>query len=319
MKEKITPGRKQTTPQDQKTRIPWKFNWEVKDLVDPIVLRRAQIFRTIMVVAVLILAGAFIWNQYLKASSGDTLVDEMVTAAGGMDAWYGVDQGKFTRTHHLYDDNGSVLKTVDETFYFRKTNRGVDLMVKSINERGDEIWVGRDDDGFWAFSNNEEVDPIAAAKDEGMMCDSKFCDPLCASTMAFYRFSMPFKLTDPGVQPKNVGAGMLDGKKADILEISYDPEVGKDRWVFYADHDNRLIGKIEYHHQNDHGESRPEEMYWSDHRQHAGITFANKWVRYHTNGKILEEFLFSDVDFETPVSEHIFSRPESGAELISSL
>ncbi len=71
-----------------------------------------------------------------------------------------------------------------------------------------------------------------------------------------------------------------------------------------------LIRKLEYHHTTDEGDSHPEEIYWSDHRTVAGITFAHKWTRYWSNGKVMEEYTYSNVDFGRQLAEHFFDRPE---------
>jgi len=291
-------------------RVPWTYWMQVKDMVNPITISRMRIVQFSIGLLLVAATAFFIWQEYFRPASGEEMVQQMVEAAGGMEAWNAVKGGQFDRTKTLYGENGEQLSQKVETFFFRKTNEGVKLMVKSQTEDDEEVWIGKDQDGYWASKDKEAVDPKLTARGLGMMCDSKWCEPLCASSMAFYRFSMPFKLTDPGVIPQNEGLHMLGGLESQVLDITYEPEVGKDRWVFYTDPNDMLIRKLEYHHTTDEGDSRPEEIYWSDYRTVAGITFAHNWTRYWSNGKVMEEYTYSNVDFGSQLAEHFFDRPE---------
>ena len=76
---------------------------------------------------------------------------------------------------------------------------------------------------------------------------------------------------------------------------------------------------MEYHHHTDEGTTLPEEFYWSNHKTVSGITFSHTWTRYHSNGKVLEEYVYSDVDFDTPLDKHQFDRSTDTKTSISSL
>ncbi len=299
-------------------KVPWSFSLMVKDLADPITIRRSQIFK--IGALFLIVAGISyaLYDNFLRQPTGEEMVAELVESAGGMEAWNNLKSGEFTRTHNLYSDKGKLLDVTTETFYFKKIEHGVKLQVKSVDHEGKEIWVGEDENGYWATKDRHFADAKATAKENGMMCDSKFCEPLCASSMAFFRFSMPFKLTDPGVQASlgTTDFTMLNFNPVQhlnmeplVLDISYAPEVGKDRWKFFVDPNDKLIHKIEYYNKADMGQIRPEEIYWSDHKTVNGITFSHKWTRYWPNGKIMDEYVYSDVDFTTEIADEFFNRP----------
>ena len=332
MKEKINPSGdlknqeeqvfEEQKQQQEKGKTPWLFNLEVKDLIAPITLRRVRLFQFGLLLLVIGSIGYYAWENFLRAPTGTELVNEMVDAAGGMEAWNSIQSGQFTRTRLLFDEAGSELSKKAETFFFQKTEEGVRLMVKSTDKEGKEAWVGEDDEGFWSTQADKPADPRKTAKKLGMMCDSKFCLPTCASSMAFYRFSMPFKLRDHGVRPDVSHAGVfaildwnprehLDIKSEPlILDVSYQPNVGKDKWRFLVEPEDKLIHKVEYYNKSDFGEIRPEEIYWSDHKTVSGITFSHKWTRHWGNGQVMEEYLFSDVDFETELTDDFFKRPE---------
>jgi hypothetical protein len=135
--------------------------------------------------------------------------------------------------------------------------------------------------------------------------------------MAFFRFSMPFKLKDKGVNASLASTDLTlanlnflgsSGEKPTLLDISYDPKVGKDRWRFYVDPKDQLIHKMEYYNKSDMGESRPEEIYWTDHKTVDGITFSHRWTRYWPNGKVMDEYIYSDVDFKSEIPDSFFER-----------
>ena len=320
MEQKTKPTvKKQKIEQHPEEKIPWWFGLAVKDLVKPIIVRRSQIIYTVLGLVALGFVAQYLWDNFLRQPTGDELLNEIVAVAGGMPAWNSIKDGQFTRTHNLYNQSGDLLEAKEETFYFKKTNQGLKLQIKSSTDDGSEVWVGKDKQGFWASKDSEAADPRVVAKDEGMMCDSKFCEPLCASAMAFYRFSMPFKLKDPGIMASlgSTDFSLLNFNPMQhldieplVLDISYDPEVGRDRWKFYIDPNDKLIHKMEYYNKSDMGETRPEEIYWTDHRQEAGITFSHKWIRYWPNGKIMDEYIYSDVDFNKEIEDDFFDRPE---------
>ena len=303
-------------------KIPWWFNLHVKDLVKPITIKRMQLVSVGVFLLALIAGGFYAWENFLREPTGAEFVDDIVDAAGGLDTWKGIEHGQFTRTHNLYDDTGELLKSTEQTFYFNKGKEGFKLQVKSVGDDHSEVVVGKDIEGFWATKDNQAVDPMIAAKDEGMMCDSKFCDPQCASTMAFFRFSMPFKLKDSGVNASLASTGFNiaelnllggSGKEPTLLDISYDPKVGKDSWRFYVDPQDKLIHKVEYYNKSDKGETRPEEIYWTDHKTVDGITFSHRWTRYWPNGKVMDEYVYSDVNLDSDLPDGFFNRRSGSA------
>lgn len=326
MNEKIKPStQNQTQQQKTEEKVPWWFQLEVLDLIKPITLKRVHILTTGFFLLVVAAAGYYVWENYLRQPTGAELVEEMIGAAGGMQTWNSIKDGQFTRTHNLYNEGGELLQTKKETFYFKKTDEGMKLQVKSVNDKGEVVWIGKDQTGHWASLDKKAVDPRETARRLGMMCSSKYCEPLCASSMAMYRFAMPFKLADYGVKPdlSLTEFRILDFNPIEflnleplILDITFIPTVGRDSWRFFVDPNDKLIHKIEYYNKSDIGDTRPESVYWSDHYEEFGLVFSHRWTRYWANGQVMDEYIFSDVDFETVMEEDFFERPE-GLEWLS--
>lgn len=305
-----------------KQRVPWLFGLEVKDLTSPITIRRIRLLQVGLVLLVVGYASYYVWENFLRAPTGLELVDDMVAAAGGMEAWNNIQSGQFTRTQNVYDESGDRLSQQVESFYFKKNNGDIDLMIKGVDKVGQEVIISQDKEGFWATKNALPADPKTTSGDLGMMCDSKYCQPSCKGKMAYYRFAMPFKLTDHGVRPDVTSATsltFLDWNPLEnidiqqeplVLDVSYRPKVGKDKWRFIVNPDSKLIHKMEYYNKSDFGTYRPEEIYWTDHKTVDGITFSHKWTRYWGNGQVMDEYIYSDVAFNNQINAAFFERPE---------
>lgn len=290
-------------------KLPWKGELEVKDLVKPITLRRIRLFQTAGAILLLLAVGASAWWLFIKPPSGEQLVEDMITAVGGMQKWNTIQDGSFVRTHHRYDENGKIIKQSEETFYFKNDNNGHRLLIKSKTNDGNLVMVGHDNKGYWASSDEEEVEPKKIAKELEFMCDDDHCSPLCSSEMALYRMSFPFKLNDYGVIPRNAGTAVLNGTNVTLLDVTFDPKVGHDRWVFYVDPSSKLIRKIE-HYFSTKENVQPEEIFLSDFKREGSIVLSHSNKYYRSNGKILEEYLISDVKFNSSIPAELFKRPE---------
>lgn len=294
---------------EEQIKLPWEAELEVKDLIKPIKLRRIRLFQTAGAILLLLAVGGFAWWLFFAPPSGEKLVKEMIAAAGGMDQWKNIEDGNFVRTHRLYDEKGKVIKQSEETFFFKNGNEGQQLLIKSKTNEGNNVVVGRDKGGFWATLDETEVDPVTISKDLEFMCDGEGCSPLCASEMALYRMSFPFKLADYGVKPRNAGTTTLNGDKAILLDVTFDPKVGHDRWVFYVDPTSKLIRKIE-HYPSVKENVQPEEIFLSDFKKAGNIMLSHSNKYYRSNGKILEEYLVSNVKFNSSLTAEVFNRPQ---------
>lgn len=293
---------------EENVKLPWENELEVKDLIQPITLRRIRIFQMAGAILLLLVVGVFAWWMFIKPPSGHVMVKNMIKASGGMEEWQNIKDGSFVRTHRMYDENGEVIKQSEETFYFKNNDEGHQLLIKSITNEGDEVMVSYDGE-FWATLNNEEVNPVKIAKDMEFMCEGDGCSPLCASEMALYRMSFPFKLADYGVRPRYAGKSVLNGETVMLLDVTFDPEVGHDRWVFYTDPFTNLIRKIE-HYPSLKENVQPEEIYLSDFKKEGNIMLSHSNKYYRSNGKILEEYLIRDVRFNSSIAADFFDRPQ---------
>lgn len=293
---------------EEKVILPWKSELAVKDLIKPITLRRIRLVQTAGGILLLLGIIGFAYWLFVKPPSGERIVKEMIAAAGGMENWKEIQDGNFVRTHRLYDENGKIIHQSEETFFFKNNKDGHQLLIKSKTNAGDNVLVGHDKTGYWASLNGNGVNPVPLAKELEFMCDDEHCSPLCASEMALYRMSFPFKLADNGVIPRNAGTTILNGEKAMLLDVTFDPKVGHDRWVFYVDPSSKLIRKIE-HYPTVKDNVQPEEIYLSDFKKDGNIVLSHSNKYYRSNGKILEEYLILNVKFNSSLNADLFNRP----------
>lgn len=291
----------------EEVNVPRRIDWEIKDLVHPITLRRITLWRAGLALGILVIAGLVTWAVFFRPPSGEALLADVVEAAGGQANWNAIEEGTFTRVHTLYDEDGTVSGTERETFYFDKEDE-FRLVIESTTNEG-HVVIGRDDDGYWATKDGVPGDPRRIARSLGMMCDSEQCSPICAAEMAFYRFSMPFKLTDPGVIPEYTGEATLNGQPVSKLSITYEEGVGGDRWVLFVDQESKLIRKVE-HYPSAESNTPPEQYYWTDYRNANGLTFSHQRAYYRSNGNKLEDYTITDVDFTSNIPDERFDRPE---------
>lgn len=294
---------------DEDVKLHWKTELEIKDLIQPITVRRIKIVRVLGIFLLSLGLVFFAWWLFVKPPSGERILKDMISAAGGMEQWKNIQDGNFVRTHKLYDENGKVIHQSVENFFFKNNKDGHQLLIKSKTNKGDNVTIGHDKTGYWASLNGNEVNPVPLAKDLEFMCDGDDCSPLCASEMALYRMSFPFKLADNGVQPRNAGMAVLNGEKTQLLDITFDPKIGHDRWVFYVDPSSKYIRKIE-HYPSLAGNVQPEEIYLSDFKKAGNIVLSHSNKYYRSNGKILEEYLISNVKFNSSLSADFFNRPQ---------
>ena len=169
--------------------VPLGHELEVKDLVNPITISRMRIIQLGFAALIGIAAFAYYYVYYIQQPTGTELAQEWVEASGGMEAWNNINSGSFQRKHTLYSDNGEVLKEKMENFFFEKKNGVFELLTHYTTPEGTDLWMGKDDAGYWATLNDLPADPKDAGKDLGFMCDSKWCQPDCAMKMSMYRLS----------------------------------------------------------------------------------------------------------------------------------
>ena len=107
-----------------------------------------------------------------------------------------------------------------------------------------------------------------------------------------YWVFMPYKLRDPGVTLKHVGAGeMVDGRAAEVLELTF-AEVGRtpeNRYRVYVAADSGLVEQWDFYRHAADPEPR-FQIPWHDWRPHGEILLsADRGENGHTGIAVLDE------------------------------
>ena len=107
-----------------------------------------------------------------------------------------------------------------------------------------------------------------------------------------YWMFMPYKLRDPGVTLKYLGAGkMLDGRSAEVLEMTF-AEVGRtpeNKYRIYIAADSGLVEQWDFYSQAGDAEPRFQSP-WHEWRPYGGILLSgNRGERRHSEIAVLDE------------------------------
>ena len=100
-----------------------------------------------------------------------------------------------------------------------------------------------------------------------------------------YLYGLPMKLRDPGTRlSPEAKETTFDGRRALELEVTYDADVGSDRWYFYLDPEtSALIGYRFYH---DRSANDGEYILLSEEATGAGLRLpkVRRWYRHEDDG-----------------------------------
>jgi len=153
-------------------KVPRQVKADIKDLVDPIVIRRRVLWRAAIAVAVLAAGVTVSWFTFFAPPSGEELLAQVVQVAGGMEAWNNIAEGSFMRTRTVFDENGKALRTEPAKFYFRKGAKGHGLVIDAVTEQG-HVVIGNNGQNYWATKDGQPVAPKSIAQELGMMINAR--------------------------------------------------------------------------------------------------------------------------------------------------
>ena len=192
---------------------------------------------------------------------------------GGQDAWEAtrfVTWSFFGNRRHLWDKHTGDIR-VEGTD--RETGAAY-LVLMNLNSKAGRAW-----------SDGEEVTEtaaLAALLDRGE----------AAWINDSYWLFMPYKLRDPGVTLKHVGAAtMVDGRGAEMLELTFDA-VGRtpeNRYRVYVADDSGLVEQWDFYRAA--ADEEPQfQIPWHDWQRYGGILLsANRGRGSHSGIAVLDE------------------------------
>jgi hypothetical protein len=122
------------------------------------------------------------------------------------------------------------------------------------NEARFRLHVQQGDDEKTYELNGQQCTLHLNGKEDFSEADAKTHRLTCESAKMYrdyysYLYGLPMKLRDPGTRiSPEVEKRTFQGKEYWVLEVNYDPEVGKDLWYFYFDPESFAMEAYQFYH-----------------------------------------------------------------------
>ena len=228
---------------------------------------------------------------------GAEIAESVMQRMGGHEAWQAtryLTWNFFGSRRHLWDKHSGDIR-VEGTD--RETGEPY-LVLMNLGSRQGRAWV----------KGEEVTDPEALA---GLLDRGE-----AAWINDSYWLVMPYKLRDPGVTLKHVGAGtMVDGRAAEVLELTF-AGVGRtpeNKYRVYVAADSGLVEQWDFYAQAADEEPR-FQVPWHDWRPHGGILLsADRGERRHDGVAVLDEVPAGALSSPDPVDWDALVAADGGA------
>ncbi len=231
-----------------------------------------------------------------------TLLQKVVAAHGGMEAWENLKDMTFTITRVALDPRGDVAGAKVSLYYMKRHGK---TRVETITGKG-LLVQGFDGQKPWVTLDGKPKTSEAALKRAHFF-----------SVNWWYWMGIPFKLKDPGVIVRHKGTLTFRGKPVDILEATFQQGVGEtnDRYTYYIDQKNYHILFVEFQLQPGVwpkvGGSTPKRSTWLDYKKEGPFTMHTKRI-FYGNPELTDKraiLLFRDFKFNTGLPDKLFAAP----------
>jgi uncharacterized protein DUF6503 len=236
-------------------------------------------------------------NQQADAQA---LLDKVITAHGGMQAWQSLHDLTFTLTLIALSPQGEEAAASKSLYYLKQQGKA---RVESITGKGVKV-EGFDGEKPWVTVNGKPE-----AGEEALRL-AQF-----QSVNWWYWIGVPFKLKDPGVILTYKGTAAFRGQPVEILEVTFQPGVGStnDRFVYSIDPKTGRIVFVEFQLQPGvwPGVGGQERSEWLDYKQVGPFTMHTRRV-YYGDAKLNHRtrvILFGDFQVNSGLDDSLFRPP----------
>ncbi len=251
-----------------------------------------------LLVAVTGLAGA----AQAQDARGQALLDKVIAAHGGMQAWQSLEDLTFTLTLIGFGPQGEEAAASKSLYYLKRPGKA---RVESITGKGVQV-EGFDGEKPWVTVNGKPE-----AGDEALR-GADF-----QAVNWWYWMGVPFKLKDPGVILTHKGPVSFRGKPVEILEATFQPGVGRtsDHFAYSIDPQTGRIVFVEFQLQPGVwpgvGGPEPFRSAWLDYKQVGPFSMHTRRVFYR-DAKLKNRafvLLFGDFQVNTGLDDRLFKGP----------
>ncbi len=226
-------------------------------------------------------------------SPADQLIDAWIDAAGGLDAWRGVENVRYTVTTVWFDSTGTERRRRPR-FVWGEVRP---LRARIERDEAEGRYVQAHDGGgdAWATLNREILSDTTKAVREVFYITGD----------VMYWIGLPYKLRDAGVYftyipPDSTGyAGVL---------VTFGEGVGihSDRYYYWFDEDSPFPVEVHY---IEEGRTNVNRLRWKDMGRAGPITYVGTRSYYNAEGITTKELIISDVEINPGVPDSLFRRP----------
>lgn len=249
----------------------------------------------------IVLAG-FPKSVRAEDARAQTLVEKVIAAHGGMQAWTNLKDMTLTITRVALDQRGDVAGATVSLYYMKRHSK---TRVETITGKG-LLVQGFDGQKPWVTLNGRPETSEEALKQAHFL-----------SVNWWYWMGIPFKLKDPGVILRYKGTSTFRGKQVAILEVTFQKGVGEtsDRYTYFIEQKTHHILFVEFKLQPGVwpkvGGPTPRRSTWLDYKQKGPFTLHTKRI-FYGNPKLTDKhavLLLGDFTFNTGLPDTLFAAP----------
>lgn len=244
----------------------------------------------------------FVGLATAQDAKAQALLDKVIAAHGGMQAWDNLTDMTFTITQVVLGSRGEVTGARVSLYCMKRYGK---VRVETITGKG-LLVQGFDGQKPWVT--------LAGRPDTS---DEALKRAHFQSANWWYWMGIPFKLKDPGVTLRHKGTATFRGKPADVLEVTFRQGVGKtnDRYTYYIDPQTYHILFVEFQLEAGIwpgvGGPTPRRSAWLDYKEEGPFTMHTKRIFYGDPGlnKRQAILFFGDFQFNTGLPDKLFTAP----------
>ena len=260
----------------------------------------ASAWRRAAIGLLLLASGLLGFQGSVSGQDVQALLDRVIVAHGGMDAWVALKDMTFTLTVVSLTPQGEVAGARVSLYRLKRHGKA---RVETVT--GDGVLVeGFDGERSWALLHGRrltEADRLTRAHFQAVNW--------------WYWMGIPFKLRDPGVVLRERPLATFQGKPVHVLEATFAVEGPTDRFTYYVDPVTYHIVLVETDLKPGVwpgvGGRGPGWSTWHDYRAVGPFMMHTKRI-FYGNRELTDKrgiLLFGDFQFNTGLPDSLFNSP----------
>ena len=272
-----------------------------------------------VIVSGFILFFAIFVVQAQTVDKASNIVTSAIDSAGGSSTWQHNGNIVVRETQIRYEDEGIVEVNLTHTMSTTKKGYRIELL-----KLGKKFFYGWDGKEFWATVDGKPGDHDLINEAKRVVSN------------AYFRFSLPFILSDDEQKPEFIGSDNVNGLVTNVIKIVYEKGItnqyfsqskkqheakteqgensgghghghghGHEIYNFHFNQQHQLV-KVYFSH---HGDGTYETILLDDFKVVGGINREHKRTLFRPDGKIHYVSSFTNMVFVKEIDATLFSKP----------